>query len=90
MPRINLRRLNIRPFTCYESELDDPSGSVMDHGPWQVNVWKPKDGSSMSRVVVQSDDFTFDAALEISGDFISHEQMLKYAQFICDKLNSGS
>jgi hypothetical protein len=88
MPKINLARYNLRPFGDDDPQSDDPQEDVTDLGPWVVNVWGPREGHIMPRVVVQSDDFTFDAALEISGDFACHEQKMKYAQFIADQLNS--
>lgn len=88
MPKIDVSRFNLRPFNSYDSQFDDPPTGVMDEGPWHVNVWGPRERHIAPRVVLQSDDFTFDAALEISGDFACHEQKLKYAQFIADQLNN--
>lgn len=88
MPKINVSRFNLRPFNSYDPQSDDPPTEVKDEGPWHVDVWGPREGHISPRVVLQSDDFTFDAALEISGDFVCHEQKLKYAQFIADQLNN--
>lgn len=87
MPKIDVRRFNLRPAMEYDPMFDDPEDGIMDKGPWTVDVWPDRDGGRPS-IVLQSDDFTFDAALEISGDFASHEQKLKYAHFIADQLNS--
>jgi hypothetical protein len=59
----------------------------MDQGPWLVNQWSPKHEGGRPRVVLQSDDFTYDAALEISGDFGSLEKTLEYATWLAGMLN---
>jgi hypothetical protein len=51
--------------------------TVLDKGPWHVNQWSPKTEGGRPRVVLQSDDFTHDAALEISGDFGDLETLLE-------------
>lgn len=46
--------------------------------------FKPsKDGRT-----IDDDDFKYDAALKITGDFGSDEQRRRYAQWLCDKLNA--
>ena len=61
---------------------------IHDRGPWLVNIWKSPDGSTRDRVVLQSDDFNHDAALEISGDFVDLQAKLEYARFIARQLNA--
>lgn len=87
MPKINTHRYNLRPFNSYDPQFDDPPDGIMDRGPWHIDVWSPRDGSTSIRIVLQSDDFNHDAALEISGDFATQEQKMKYAEFIRDQLN---
>jgi hypothetical protein len=68
------------------ARTDIPAGespAIPDRGPWMVNVW-PRE-----KVVLQSDDFTHDVALEISGDFGSHEEKLAYAKALADWMNSN-
>jgi len=55
-----------------------------DRGPWHVQVWKVE-GSR--KVVLQSDDFAHDVALEISGDFACFEQRLEYAHKLAKRMN---
>jgi hypothetical protein len=57
------------------------SVTVTEKGPWQVNDW------GQGRIVIQSDDFTHDVALEISGDFGSVEREIAYAEEIARRLN---
>ena len=57
------------------SEMND------DLGPWFVNEW------SNNKVVLQSDDFTHDVALIVTGDFESHEQKLQYATKLAARMN---
>ena len=54
---------------------------VIEKGSWSVQEWKD------DRVVVMSEDFTHDVALEISGDWGTKEEKIAHAQFIADKLN---
>lgn len=56
--------------------------NIQENGPWSVDVW------SNNRVVLQSQDFYFDAALEISGDFGSQETKMAYAEEVCRRLNA--
>lgn len=53
-----------------------------DKGPWLVDEWS--DGI----VVLQSDDFEHDVALEISGDFGSKESKLEYARSLAAWMNA--
>jgi len=55
---------------------------IQENGPWEVNEWKD------DRLVLQSDDFTHDVALEISGDFTTPEEKREYAEEISRRLNS--
>lgn len=88
----------------YSKWVDDPDASIADlirsveaevlakvgakeevceRGPWTVDDWR--DG----RIAIQSQDFTHDVALELSGDFGDPELKRRHAQFICDKLNTS-
>lgn len=58
-----------------------------ENGPWMVDEWNPRTEGGHKRVVLQSDDFYHDAALEISGDFYDYEQKLDYARRLCARLN---
>jgi len=51
-----------------------------DIGPWIVSA----DGRSL-----QSDDFTHDVTLKISGDFFDDELRKQYAQHLADILNAA-
>lgn len=55
---------------------------VQESGSWKVDEWPN------GKLVLQSDDFTHDVALEISGDFESYEQKREYAEEIARRLNS--
>lgn len=51
-----------------------------DKGPWTVSV----DGRS-----IESDDFTHDVILRVTGDFYCDEQRKAYADNLAAKLNAG-
>jgi len=55
--------------------------NINDSGPWNVCEFPSE------KIGVQSDDFTYDVFMEITGDFIDKEQKLSYADFICSVLN---
>lgn len=55
--------------------------TIQENGPWSVSKWQD------DRVAIQSNDFYFDAALEVSGDFVSYDLKLAYAEEICRRLN---
>ena len=55
---------------------------MQENGPWVVDEW------SNGRLVLQSQDFHHDAALEISGDFGTPEIKRAYANEICRRLNA--
>jgi hypothetical protein len=52
---------------------------VVERGPWTV----ADDGSRLS-----SDDFTHDAALDVSGDFGSDQVRFEYASELARRLNA--
>lgn len=52
-----------------------------DKGPWTASP----DGR-----MVQSDDFTHDVILRVSGDFADDEQRRQYSVRIAEKLNAGA
>ena len=54
----------------------------MDKGPWLV---EDRDGD----IALQSDDFNYDVRIKFTGDFGSHETMLKYAHWLANKLNGA-
>lgn len=56
----------------------------VDTGPWTAVRWR--DG----RVVIESDDFTHDVALVVTGDFADIEQKISYAQMIAERLNAAT
>jgi hypothetical protein len=56
--------------------------TVTEKGPWQVNDW------GQGRIVIQSDDFTHDVALEVSGDFGSLLLERAHAEEIARRLNA--
>lgn len=53
-----------------------------DAGPWRVSKWAGK-------AVVQSDDFTHDVALIISGNFEGDAQRMAYANTLAAQLNAA-
>lgn len=57
----------------------------MDKGPWKVDVW-----ARSRTVVLQSDDFEHDVALEISGDFSDFDEQIKYANWLADVLTRAT
>lgn len=59
----------------------------MDKGPWKAEVWKRATGNIM---VIQSDDFEHDVALEISGDFEDWDQRKAYAEWLADALTRAT
>ena len=57
---------------------------IRENGPWAVDVWRN------GAIVLQSDDFHHDVALEISGDFGSPEIKRAYAEEVCRRLNAAN
>lgn len=55
---------------------------MRENGPWAVDIWRN------GIMVIQSQDFHHDAALEISGDFGTPEVKREYAEEICRRLNA--
>jgi len=64
-------------------ELSGPVGGFQspDRGLWVVQQW------AGSKVVLQSDDFKHDVALEINGDFEELEQKREYATALARWMN---
>jgi hypothetical protein len=56
---------------------------LSERGPWKVAQW-PR-----AVIALESDDFRLDAALEISGDFRTHDEMMQYAEALAAALNSA-
>lgn len=61
-----------------EVEREEP---VADKGPWSVS----EDGK-----FIQSDDFTHDVRLYVTGDFSGAEQHKKYSQHVSAILNAAA
>jgi len=62
---------------CGESRSTDDTGK-----------WKPIYTDKTGKVIIESDDFSFDAQMIITGDFVDHKERMAYAQKICDRLNA--
>lgn len=57
---------------------------IIERGPWRAGETKDR-----ARAFVESDDFTHDARLYVSGDFTSDDQRLAYAEEIARRLNAA-
>lgn len=53
----------------------------MDKGPWKIFL-------NQDDIIIESDDFTHDVQMKITGDFATPTQHLKYAEWIADILNN--
>lgn len=84
MPKLRLLDYDTTAQAVYE---DQQSGALRERGPWMVDLWSPKTEGGPPRVVLQSDDFTHDVALEISGDFVDTAQKVRYAKLLADRMN---
>lgn len=73
----------IDPLPPDDGSFDPP----VDSGPWTVGTTANPE-SAIDRVYVESDDFHHDARLYISGDFVSDNQRVAYANMIADRLNT--
>jgi hypothetical protein len=82
MPRIRLNQLNIQP---QEYEASEEELHISETGPWSVSVGKSEAGTM--KVCLQSDDFTHDVALYITGDFYDNAQRIEYAHRLADRMN---
>jgi len=60
-----------------------------DRGPWEVCRWAPKSKGGEDRIVLQSDDFHHDVALEVTGDFADLESRTRYAQWLAKRLTAA-
>jgi hypothetical protein len=72
-----------------ENDDHDYMADISETGPWNVSV-HTKDivGEKTKHVVyLMSDDFTHDAALEITGDFANIEQRIEYANRLAERMN---
>lgn len=87
MPKINVRNFDIKGAIEFNSTVEEECGPIIDEGPWKVSKWRPRGDSEAPIIVIESDDFHYDAALEVSGDFGTLERKIEYAQYICDILN---
>lgn len=56
-----------------------------DTGPWTMSVWGDED----DRIVIQSDDFHHDVALEVTGDFADIESRKRYAIWLAGLLTKA-
>ena len=57
------------------------STAIIERGPWRA-------GNNRKDYFVESDDFTHDVRLVITGDFESDEQRMDYAKEIARRLNA--
>ncbi|PIV70682.1 hypothetical protein COW57_03935 [Candidatus Roizmanbacteria bacterium CG17_big_fil_post_rev_8_21_14_2_50_39_7] len=53
-----------------------------------TGIWKVMTKGYEGRVVIESNDFSFDAQMLITGDFVDYKERIEYAQKICDRLNA--
>lgn len=66
--------------------LDD--STLDDRGIWTVGkCTKSENGYVVTKVYLQSSDFTHDVILYVNGDFASTEQCLNYAKQLAMRLN---
>lgn len=63
-----------------------PSEPVKERGPWTART---EIAEKPFEVFVESDDFTHDVRLYVSGDFRDNEQRLSYAGEIARRLNAA-
>jgi hypothetical protein len=84
MPKIRLTCLDL---TAEDAAEDERSGTLIDCGPWTADLWKPEKDGGQPRVVLQSDDFTHDVALIVTGDFSNTAQKMRYAQALARCMN---
>lgn len=52
-------------------------------------VWRVELGDNPCIISIQNSIFTHDARLDVSGDFSTLEELLAYAQKVCDILNAS-
>ena len=57
-----------------------------EDGPWRARIWVGKSEC----VLIDSDDFTHDASLEVHGDFRDLKEKLHYAKMIARRLNKAT
>jgi hypothetical protein len=58
-----------------------------DRGPW--NVWVNTENHPNDKLIgIQSEDFTHDVMLQVTGDFRDEKQKIEYAEELVRKLNS--
>lgn len=62
--------------------------SDMDKGPWRVFNAKPGTEKEGAAIGIQSDDFTHDVLLRVSGDFKDNEQKYEYCELLAKILNT--
>lgn len=63
---------------------------AMDAGPWYYHAEPSKEGHDVYRHYLESDDFTHDVRLYLSGDFGDEAERERYAQALLAKLNRGT
>lgn len=59
-----------------------------DRGPWTAQVWHSR-AKGGDYVVIQSDDFHHDVALQVTGDFSDIESCHRYAEWLAGVLTSA-
>lgn len=55
--------------------------TIRENGPWKVVTYG-------ERIDLQSDDFTHDAGLTVTGDFTDRAEKIAYATEIAKRLNA--
>lgn len=63
----------------------DPDYPISETGPWSVRTFADEAGKQ--KVVLQSEDFTHDVWLEVTGDFADLKQRVLYAAKLADRMN---
>jgi hypothetical protein len=67
----------------------DPDERLADAGPWTAGRETPSSrGSEKLRTYLQSEDFTHDVRLYVSGDFACPEDELAYAEGLAARMNA--
>ncbi|BCG50280.1 hypothetical protein [Ralstonia phage RP13] len=64
-----------------EASTDKEEYVVVENGPWKA-------GRQGLKVWIESDDFTHDVLMVVSGDFATTDDKFKYAEEMCRRLNT--
>lgn len=60
---------------------------ALDNGPWYIELDRSEGGEEARLVGIQSEDFTHDVLLFVTGDFSSEAERIEYARELANKLN---